>query len=48
MNPSKPSSRRPAHLEKLGVVNELTKRRRGRVFSYHRYVKELASESVNA
>jgi Fic family protein len=35
-----------AHLEELGIVNELTKRRRGRVFSYRRYVKELVSETV--
>ncbi|HEY7393365.1 MAG TPA: hypothetical protein VH559_00890 [Gemmatimonadaceae bacterium] len=36
------------HLVDLGIVNELTKRRRGRVFSYRRYVKELASEAVTA
>jgi Fic family protein len=33
-----------AHLERLGVVRELTKRRRGRVFSYRRYVELLAAE----
>jgi Fic family protein len=33
-----------AHLERLGVVQELTNRRRGRVFSYRRYVKLLAAE----
>jgi Fic family protein len=31
------------HLQKLGIVSELTKRRRGRVFSYRRYVKELST-----
>jgi Fic family protein len=33
-----------AHLEKLGIVTELTNRQRGRVFSYRRYVQELAAE----
>ena len=33
-----------AHLEKIGVVGELTNRQRGRVFSYGKYVKELAAE----
>jgi Fic family protein len=33
-----------AHLERLGMVRELTKRRRGRVFSYRRYVELLAAE----
>jgi Fic family protein len=33
-----------AHLERLRVVSELTNRQRGRVFSYGRYVQELASE----
>lgn len=33
-----------AHLEGLGVVAELTNRQRGRVFSYRRYVDELAAE----
>ena len=33
-----------AHLERLGVVAELTNRQRGRVFSYRRYVDELAAE----
>jgi Fic family protein len=33
-----------AHLETLGVVAELTNRKRGRVFSYRRYVAELAAE----
>jgi Fic family protein len=32
------------HLEKLGVVTELTNRQRGRVFAYRRYVDELAAE----
>ncbi len=32
------------HLQRLGVVEELTNRRRGRVFSYRRYVKLLAAE----
>ncbi len=30
-----------AHLERAGVVGEVTNRRRGRVFSYRRYVEEL-------
>lgn len=34
-----------AHLERLGVVAELTERQRDRVFSYRRYVDELAAES---
>lgn len=33
-----------AHLERLGIVTELTHRQRGRVFSYRRYVGELAAE----
>lgn len=33
-----------AHLETLGVVGELTNRQRGRVFSYGKYIKELAAE----
>jgi Fic family protein len=33
-----------AHLERLGIVGELTNRKRGRVFSYSRYVDELARE----
>lgn len=33
-----------AHLERIGVVAELTKRQRGRVFSYRRYVEILGSE----
>jgi Fic family protein len=37
-----------AHLEALGVVAELTNRRRGRVFSYRRYVEELAVELEHA
>ena len=32
------------HLERIGVVGELTNRQRGRVFSYRSYVKELAAE----
>lgn len=31
------------HLRTLGIVSELTKRKRGRVFSYRRYVKELSA-----
>jgi Fic family protein len=31
-------------LERLGVVGELTERRRGRIFSYRRYVDELMAE----
>ncbi len=34
------------HLERLGIVSELTNRRRGRVFVYRRYVDELAAELV--
>jgi Fic family protein len=33
-----------AHLERLGIVAELTNRQRGRVFSYRRYVDELGAE----
>ena len=33
-----------AHLERAGVVSELTGHRRGRVFSYRRYVEILGSE----
>jgi Fic family protein len=33
-----------AHLERIGVVQELTMRQRGRLFSYRRYVDNLASE----
>lgn len=33
-----------AHLERIGIVGEITNRQRGRVFSYRRYVKELAAE----
>jgi Fic family protein len=33
-----------AHLERLGIVAELTNRQRGRVFSYRRYVEDLAAE----
>jgi len=33
-----------AHLERLGIVGELTSRQRGRVFSYLKYVEELAVE----
>jgi Fic family protein len=33
-----------AHLERIGIVDELTNRRRGRVFSYRNYVQELAAE----
>jgi Fic family protein len=32
------------HLERLGIVAELTNRQRGRVFSYRQYVAELAAE----
>ena len=32
------------HLERIGVVAELTSRRRGRVFSYERYVDLLTAE----
>lgn len=37
-----------AHLERVGVVAELTSRQRGRVFSYRRYVNELAAELERA
>ena len=33
-----------AHLERIGVIAELTNRQRGRVFSYRRYVEVLAAE----
>ena len=33
-----------AHLERIGIVREVTNRQRGRVFSYLKYVEELASE----
>lgn len=33
-----------AHLERIGIVGEVTNRQRGRVFSYVRYVEELAAE----
>ena len=33
-----------AHLQRLGVVGELTNRRRGRVFSYRAYVERLSVE----
>jgi Fic family protein len=33
-----------AHLERIGIVGEVTNRRRGRVFSYLQYVAELAAE----
>jgi len=33
-----------AHLEQIGIVGELTNRQRGRVFSYGKYVQELAAE----
>ncbi|QKS29201.1 MAG: Fic family protein [Candidatus Accumulibacter similis] len=33
-----------AHLERIGIVGEVTNRQRGRVFSYRRYVEELAAE----
>jgi Fic family protein len=33
-----------AHLERVGIVGELTNRQRGRVFSYRRYVEHLAAE----
>ena len=32
------------HLERLGIVVEITNRQRGRVFCYKRYVDSLASE----
>jgi len=31
-------------LERIGIINELTNRQRGRVFSYSRYVEILGSE----
>ena len=33
-----------AHLERLGIVSELTNRQRGRVFAYRRYVEGLAAD----
>jgi len=35
-----------AHLERIGIVGELTNRQRGRVFSYQRYVEALGAELV--
>jgi Fic family protein len=35
-----------AHLERMGVVGEVTNRKRGRVFSYLKYVGELTAELV--
>lgn len=32
------------HLERIGVVGELTNRQRGRVFSHGKYMQELAAE----
>ena len=37
-----------SHLESLGIVGELTNRKRGRVFSYRRYVQEVAAELETA
>jgi Fic family protein len=33
-----------AHLERLGLVEEMTERRRGRIFAYSRYVAVLSAE----
>jgi Fic family protein len=33
-----------SHLSTLEIVNELTSRQRGRVFSYRRYIEELTLE----
>ena len=33
-----------AHLERIGIVGEVTNRRRGRVFSYLRYIEALSAE----
>ena len=33
-----------SHLISLGIVNELTTRQRGRVFSYQRYVEALTMD----
>ncbi len=33
-----------AHLERIGIAGEVTNRQRGRVFSYRKYVEELAAE----
>jgi Fic family protein len=35
------------HLERLGVVVELTQRRRGRVFAYRRYIDQLTADGGN-
>lgn len=37
-----------AHLERIGIVSEVTHRQRGRVFSYQKYVEELAAELTEA
>jgi Fic family protein len=34
-----------AHLERIRIVTELTDRQRGRVFSYGKYVQELARDA---
>ena len=39
-----PVNKSLAHLERVGIVGELTNRQRGRVFSYREYVRELAAE----
>jgi Fic family protein len=33
------------HLHQLGIVKELTRRRRDRIFSYRRYIELLNSET---
>ena len=37
-----------AHLERIGIVAELTNRKRGRLFSYRDYVEELSTDSEDA
>lgn len=34
-----------AHLERIGIVGELTNQKRGRVFSYTRYVEQLGADT---
>ena len=35
-----------AHLERIGIVGEITNRQRGRVFSYRKYVEQLAADTA--
>jgi biotin operon repressor len=37
-----------AHLQRLGMVDELTERQRGRIFAYRNYVTLLSAELYDA